>query len=166
MKGWSRSSFSQIDVRRRDAHLQDGFFSLLALPRRFKITHKNKRTQTKRKQGFSGNSCKSSGLQHPSEWGTSVWQTIKESRANVTGDFCEKKKMNFFYLFLSHVILANFSKKPFSSICFVKTKHSLKKQKETNTLTYIRNSPSLLTGLLNFLLHITDFQGSQSKKKN
>ena len=135
MKGCSRSSFSQIDVRRRDAHLQDGFFSLLALPRRFKITHKNKRTQTKRKQGFSGNSCKSSGLQHPSEWGTSVWQTIKESRANVTGDFCEKKKMNVSTLASLTVFLPIFQRSPFlRSVLLKPNTVSRNKKRQTHSL--------------------------------
>lgn len=135
MKGCSRSSFSQIDVRRRDAHLQDGFFSLLALPRRFKITHKNKRTQTKRKQGFSGNSCKSSGLQHPSEWGTSVWQTIKESRANVTGDFCEKKKMNVSTFSSLTLFLPIFQRSPFlRSVLLKPNTVSRNKKRQTHSL--------------------------------
>ena len=135
MKGCSRSSFSQIDVRRRDAHLQDGFFSLLALPRRFKITHKNKRTQTKRKQGFSGNSCKSSGLQHPSEWGTSVWQTIKESRANVTGEFCEKKKMNVSTFSSLTLFLPIFQRSPFlRSVLLKPNTVSRNKKRQTHSL--------------------------------
>ena len=135
MKGCSRSSFSQIDVRRRDAHLQDGFFSLLALPRRFKITHKNKRTQTKRKQGFSGNSCKISGLQHPSEWGTSVWQTIKESRANVTGDFCEKKKMNVSTFCSLTLFLPIFQRSPFlRSVLLKPNTVSRNKKRQTHSL--------------------------------
>lgn len=136
MKGCSKGSFSQIDVSRRAAHLQDGFFSLLALPRRFKTIHKNKRTQTKRKQGFSRNSCKSSGLQHPSEWGTSIWQTVRERRANVTGDFCEKKKMNFSAFSSLMLFLPIFQRSPFLlSVLLKPNTVSRNKKRQTHSLT-------------------------------
>ena len=90
---WQKLLFSNRYEEERCSSVQE-FFSLCQENSK-PHTGTKELTWTKRKQAFHKKSSKSSGLQHSSVRGTSIWQAITESRANIPGEFCENKKKIF-----------------------------------------------------------------------
>lgn len=139
-------------------------FLLLALPRRFKSHTRIRELKLKGNKDLAETLVRALDFSILLRVGNINMADRQGEQGKCYWRLFVRRRNEFFCLFLSHVILANFSKKPFSSICFVKPNTvSRNKKRQTHSLILEVHPPSHWAS--KFLLHIIlGFQGSQSKK--